>query len=212
MLFFSNPASVRLLPIAAAARLMVSGLMLASVCDAIAADAASDAESREKTLGAIEVTANADASAEGLPKPFAGNQVARGGRVGLLGNQVDLLITAAPTAVPQVQGGKVRALAITGDKQLPALPGVPTFKEVGLPGYKVSNWFGLAAPKGTPKDIVERMQAEVAKAMGDAKLLEKFNAMGARPGGLPSAEFSSFLKSEIQMWSEVSKSAGVKPE
>ena len=132
--------------------------------------------------------------------------------IGLLGNQVDLLITAAPTAVPQVQGGKVRALAITGDKQLPALPGVPTFKEVGLPGYKVSNWFGLAAPKGTPKDIVERMQAEVAKAMGDAKLLEKFNAMGARPGGLPSAEFGSFLKSEIQMWSEVSKSAGVKPE
>ena len=132
--------------------------------------------------------------------------------IGLLGNQVDLLITAAPTAVPQVQGGKVRALAITGDKQLPALPGVPTFKEVGLPGYKVTNWFGVAAPKGTPKEIIERMQAEVAKAMTDAKLVEKFNAMGARTGGMPAAEFGNFMKAEVKLWSEVSKSAGVKPE
>jgi tripartite-type tricarboxylate transporter receptor subunit TctC len=132
--------------------------------------------------------------------------------VGLLGNQVDLLITAAPTAVPQVQGGKVRALAITGDKQIPALPGVPTFKEVGLPSYKVSNWFGVAAPKGTPKTIIDRMQSEVAKAMSDPKLVERFSTMGARPGGMPSAEFGSFVKSEVKMWTEVSKSAGVKPE
>lgn len=131
---------------------------------------------------------------------------------GLLGNQVDLLITAAPTAVPQVQGGKVRALAVTGEKPVPALPGVPTFKEVGLPGFKVTNWFGLAAPKGTPKGVIDRMQSEVAKAMSDAKLLERFNAMGARPGGIPSAEFDSFMKSELKMWSEISKSAGVKPE
>ena len=131
---------------------------------------------------------------------------------GLLGNQVDLLITAAPTAVPQVQGGKARALAVTGEKPVPALPGVPTFKEVGLPGFKVTNWFGLAAPKGTPKGIIDRMQSEVAKAMSDAKLLERFNAMGARPGGIPSAEFDSFMKSELKMWSEISKSAGVKPE
>lgn len=132
--------------------------------------------------------------------------------IGLLGNQVDLLITAAPTAVPQVQGGKVRALAITGDKQLPALPGIPTFKEVGLPGYKVTNWFGIAAPKGTSNEIIERMQAEVAKAMSDAKLVEKFTAMGARTGGMPTVEFGNFVKAEVKMWSEVSKSAGVKAE
>lgn len=132
--------------------------------------------------------------------------------VALLGNQVDLLITAAPTAVPQVQGGKVRALAVTGDKPLPALPGVPTFKDVGLPGYKVTNWFGIAAPKGTPKDIIDRLQSEVAKAMSDAKLVEKFGTMGARPGGIPSAEFGNFVKSEVKMWSDVSKTAGVKPE
>lgn len=132
--------------------------------------------------------------------------------VGLLGNQVDLLITAAPTAVPQVQGGKVRALAITGDKPIPALPGVPTFKEVGLPGYKVSNWFGIAAPKGTSKEVIERMQAEVVKAMNDPRLIERFNTMGARPGGMPTLEFGHFVKSEVKMWTEVSQSAGVKPE
>ncbi|MFD0666681.1 Bug family tripartite tricarboxylate transporter substrate binding protein [Ramlibacter sp. MAHUQ-53] len=132
--------------------------------------------------------------------------------VGLLGNQVDLLITAAPTAVPQVQGGKVRALAVTGDKPLPGLPGVPTFKEVGLPGYTVTNWFGLAAPKGTPKAVVDRLQAEVKKAMADPKVSERLNAMGAAPGGLASADFASFIQRETKLWSDVSKTAGVRAE
>lgn len=132
--------------------------------------------------------------------------------VGLLGNQVDLLITAAPTAIPQVQGGKVRALAVTGDKPLAGLPQVPTFKEAGLPGYAVTNWFGLAAPKGTPKPIVDKLQAEVAKALAEPKLVERLNAMGARPGGLPSAEFTAFIQRETRLWSDISKTAGVKAE
>lgn len=132
--------------------------------------------------------------------------------VGLLGNQVDLLITAAPTAIPQVQGGKVRALAVTGDKPLPGLPQVPTFKDAGLPTYTVTNWFGLAAPKGTPKAIVDKLQAEVSKAMADPKLVERLNAMGARPGGIPSAEFAGFIQRETRLWTDISKTAGVKAE
>ena len=132
--------------------------------------------------------------------------------IGLLGNQVDLLITAAPTAVPQVQGGKVRALAITGEKRLAGLPDVPTFKEAGLPGYTVSNWFGLAAPKGTPKEIIDKLQAEVAKALTDAKLKERFAAMGANPGGIAPAEFATFVRNETRLWTDISKSAGVKPD
>lgn len=132
--------------------------------------------------------------------------------VGLLGNQVDLLITAAPTAVPQVQGGKVRALAVTGDKPLASLPGVPTFKDVGLPGYTVTNWFGLAAPKGTPKEVVDKLHAEVKKALADPKVTERFQAMGARPGGIPSAEFASFIRSETKVWTDISKAAGVRPD
>jgi tripartite-type tricarboxylate transporter receptor subunit TctC len=132
--------------------------------------------------------------------------------LGVIGNQVDLLITAAPTAVPQVQGGKVRALAVTGEQRLPALPDVPTFKEVGLPGYTVTNWFGLAAPKGTPREIVDKLQSEVAKALADAKLKERFAAMGAKPGGIAPAEFAQLVRSETQAWTDVSRSAGVKPD
>ncbi|MEN9538368.1 MAG: hypothetical protein RLZZ126_603 [Pseudomonadota bacterium] len=132
--------------------------------------------------------------------------------VGLLGGQVDLLITAAPTAVPQVQGGKVRALAVTGDRSLPGLPGVPTFKDVGLPGYKVTNWFGLAAPRGTPKDIVDRMQSEVAKALSDARVVERLAALGAQPGGMSSTEFAAFIRAETRQWGDISKTAGVRPE
>ena len=132
--------------------------------------------------------------------------------VGLLGNQVDLLITAAPTAVPQVQGGKVRALAVTGDKPLAGLPNVPTFKEAGLPGYTVMNWFGLAAPKGTPKDIVEKLQREVKRALAEPKVMERLGAMGAAPGGISSAQFAEFIQKETRTWTDVSKAAGVRPD
>lgn len=130
----------------------------------------------------------------------------------LMGNQVDVLITASPTAIPVVKGGKVRALATTGDKRLGGLPAVPTFKEAGLPGFTVVNWFGLAAPKGTPAAIVQKLQQEVAKAMTDPALLERFSQQGAQPGGLPSAEFAALVKKEIAAWSAIAQSAGVKPE
>lgn len=131
--------------------------------------------------------------------------------VGLLSNQVDLLITAAPTAVPQVKGGKIRALAITGDKQLAGLPGVPTFKDVGLPGYKVTNWFGLAAPKGTPTDVIDKLQATVSKALAEPTVLERLQTMGAQPGGMPSADFAHFIRSETKLWGDISKASGVQP-
>lgn len=131
--------------------------------------------------------------------------------LGLLGNQIDLLITAAPTAVPQVQGGKVRALAVTGDKPLPGLPGVPTFRDIGFPGYTVTNWFGLAAPKGTPRHVIEKLQGEVSKALADPKVMERLNAMGAAPGGISAAEFVAFIQKETKRWADASKAAGVRP-
>ncbi|MDD0812850.1 tripartite tricarboxylate transporter substrate binding protein [Curvibacter sp. RS43] len=130
----------------------------------------------------------------------------------LMGNQVDVLITASPTAIPVAKGGKVRALATTGDKRLSSLGAVPTFKEAGLPGFSVMNWFGLAAPKGTPAEIVQKLQQEVAKAMMDPGLLERFSQQGAQPGGLPNAEFAALVKKEISTWSSIAQAAGVKPE
>lgn len=130
----------------------------------------------------------------------------------LMGRQVDVLITASPTAIPVVKGGKVRALATTGDKRLSSLPAVPTFKEAGLPGFAVINWFGLAAPKGTPAGIVQKLQQEVARAMTDPGLTERFSQQGAQPGGMPSPEFAALVKKEIGSWSSVAQAAGVQPE
>ncbi|QNP58065.1 Bug family tripartite tricarboxylate transporter substrate binding protein [Paenacidovorax monticola] len=132
--------------------------------------------------------------------------------LGVMSGQVDLLITASPTAIPQVKGGKVRALAVTGDKRLAGLPDVPTFREAGLPSYTVTNWFGLAAPKGTPPEVVARLQGEVKKALADPALRERFAQQGALPGGMAPADFASFIRQETQIWGAVARIAGVKPE
>lgn len=130
----------------------------------------------------------------------------------VVSGQVDVLVTASPTAIPQVKGGKLRALAITGDKRLPSLPDVPTFKEAGLRGYTVTNWFGLVAPKGTPPEVVGKLQAEVKKALADPALRERLAQQGAQPGGISPADFAGFIKQETLIWGAVARMAGVKPE
>jgi tripartite-type tricarboxylate transporter receptor subunit TctC len=132
--------------------------------------------------------------------------------LGVVAGQVDVLVTASPTAIPQIKGGKLRALAITGDKRLPSLPDVPTFKEAGLRGYTVTNWFGLVAPKGTPPEVVGKLQAEVKKALADPALRERLTQQGAQPGGISPADFASFIKQETVIWGAVARLAGVKPE
>ncbi len=132
--------------------------------------------------------------------------------MGAMAGQVDVLITASPTAIPVVKGGKVRALAVTGDKRLPSLPNVPTFKEAGMPGFTVTNWFGIAAPKGTPIDIIAKFQSEVKKAMMEPALQDRFAQQGALPGGIPSAEFAAMIKRDTANWGAIAHSAGVKPE
>jgi len=132
--------------------------------------------------------------------------------LGVVAGQVDVLVTASPTAIPQIKGGKLRALAITGDKRLPSLPDVPTFKEAGLRGYTVTNWFGLVAPKGTPPEVVGKLQAEVKKALADPALRERLTQQGAQPGGISPADFASFIKQETLIWGAVARLAGVKPE
>jgi tripartite-type tricarboxylate transporter receptor subunit TctC len=130
----------------------------------------------------------------------------------VVSGQVDVLVTASPTAIPQVKGGKLRALAITGDKRLPSLPDVPTFKEAGLRSYTVTNWFGLVAPKGTPPEVVNKLQAEVKKALADPALRERLTQQGAQPGGISPADFAGFIKQETLIWGAVARMAGVKPE
>lgn len=132
--------------------------------------------------------------------------------LGLISNQVDLLVTASPTAVPQIKGGKVRALAVTGEQRLASLPDVPTFKEAGLPSYGVNNWFGLAAPKGTPKDVIAKLHALVAKALEDKGLRDQFAQQGAQPGGISPEQFSDLMRRDAAMWRAAAADAKIKPE
>ncbi|MBT2321037.1 tripartite tricarboxylate transporter substrate binding protein [Variovorax paradoxus] len=132
--------------------------------------------------------------------------------LGVVSGQVDVLVTAAPTAIPQVKGGKVRALLVTSPKRLDALPDVPTSGEAGMKAFDASNWFGIAAPRGTPQAIVDKLQAEVKKALASPDLVKRFAEQGASPGGMATADFQSYVKRQTQDWGAVIKAAGVQPE
>jgi tripartite-type tricarboxylate transporter receptor subunit TctC len=131
---------------------------------------------------------------------------------GIIASQVDLLITASPTAMGQIKGGKIRALAVTGAARSAAFPDVPTFAEVGLPGYTVTGWFGLAVPKGTPKEVIAKIHAETVKALADPGLRERILAQGAEPGGIAPDAFARFIREETTRWGALAKDAGVRPE
>jgi tripartite-type tricarboxylate transporter receptor subunit TctC len=130
----------------------------------------------------------------------------------VLGSQVDLIITAAPTAIPQLQSDKVRALAVTGSKKLITAPSVPTFREAGLPAYIVSNWFGLAAPKGTPQSIINKVATEVKKGLADPELRERLIKLGAEPGNVSPEEFKKFIQKETILWGTAAKQSGLVAE
>jgi tripartite-type tricarboxylate transporter receptor subunit TctC len=131
---------------------------------------------------------------------------------GIISSQVDMLITASPTAMGQIKGGKIRALAVTGAQRSPAFPDVPTFGEVGLPGYTVTGWFGLAVPKGTPPEVIAKIHAETVKALADPALRARLLEQGAEPGGMSPAEYAKFVRDETTRWGALAKAAGVKAE
>ncbi len=131
---------------------------------------------------------------------------------GIISNQVDMLITATPTAMGQIKGGKMRALAVTGTKRSAAFPDVPTFAEIGLAGYTVTGWFGLAVPKGTPPEVIAKLHAETVKALADPALRARLLDQGAEPGGMAPDAFGKFVREETARWGALAKAAGVKPE
>lgn len=130
----------------------------------------------------------------------------------LMAGQIDFLITATPTAIGPIKGNRVRALAVSGNERLKALPNVPTFKEAGLADYQVINWFGFAVPRNTPAPVVEKLSTLVLKALDDDKLRAQLEEQGAKPGTLKPAEFQKLVSDEITQWTDVAKKAGVKPE
>jgi tripartite-type tricarboxylate transporter receptor subunit TctC len=131
----------------------------------------------------------------------------------VLGGQVQMLLTTMPTVLTHVNSGKVRGLAVTTDgRRSPAMPDVPSMSEAGLSGMTVYTWSGLLGPAGLPKEVVTRLHAEVVKALAAPPVKERFIAEGAELVGSSPGEFSKHIRSELQRWAEVIKSAGITPE
>jgi tripartite-type tricarboxylate transporter receptor subunit TctC len=130
----------------------------------------------------------------------------------LIGGQVQLMFDNLPSALPQIKGGKLKALAVTSATRAPALPDVPTVAEAGVPGFEASSWFGLLAPAGTPPDIVAKINGEVAKWLATPEAREKLAAQGANAAGGTPADFAKHIATETTKWAKVVKESGAKAE
>jgi tripartite-type tricarboxylate transporter receptor subunit TctC len=130
----------------------------------------------------------------------------------IISGQISAMFANALTAKPQVDAGKVRALAVSGPKSIEAMPNVPPVAQAGVPGYDAMQWYGLLAPAGTPPDIIKRLHAEATKALGTAEMKEKLAGDGAEPVGSSSAEFAALIKSELEKWAKVARTAKIEPQ
>jgi tripartite-type tricarboxylate transporter receptor subunit TctC len=128
----------------------------------------------------------------------------------VMSGQVNIMFDNAPSAMPHIKGGKLKAIAVTSSTRSPALPNVPTIAEAGLPGFEASSWFGVLAPAGTPKDIVDRLSREIAKALATPEMRERLSAQGADSVGSTPEKFAEHIKSEIDKWAKVVKASGAK--
>ena len=126
----------------------------------------------------------------------------------LAGGQVQLMFDSMITALPLVKDGKLRALAVTGDKRSPAVPDIPTIAESGVPGYSAVGWIGAVAPAGTPPEIINKLNAAFVAALKNPEIRAKLLAQAAEPVGNTPAEFAAFIKFETQKWSKTVKDSG----
>jgi tripartite-type tricarboxylate transporter receptor subunit TctC len=128
----------------------------------------------------------------------------------LIGGQVQLMFDNLPSALPQIKGGKLRALAVTSTTRAAVLPEVPTVAESGLPGFEASSWFGILAPAGTPPAIVTKINGEVAKWVASAEAKEKLLGQGANAAGGTPEDFARHIHAETAKWAKVVKESGAK--
>ena len=127
----------------------------------------------------------------------------------LIGGQIAATMDNMPPYVPQVKAGKIRALAVSPTRRSPALPEVQTVAEAGVPGYDSGAWFGLVAPANTPKDIVNKLSRETARALKLADVSARLSDLGAEPVGGTPEQFAAHIKAEIAKWAKVIKDANV---
>jgi tripartite-type tricarboxylate transporter receptor subunit TctC len=141
--------------------------------------------------------------------PYKGNTPAF---VDLISGQVSLSFPTVPSALPHVQAGRLRAVALTSRKRSAVMPQLPTIDESGLPGYDTSSWFGMLAPAGTPPEIVLKLQQEMARVLQLPDIRQKLLSQGLEPVGDTPEQFAATIRSEIAKWAKVVKASGAKIE
>ncbi|HSF48943.1 MAG TPA: tripartite tricarboxylate transporter substrate-binding protein, partial [Burkholderiales bacterium] len=130
--------------------------------------------------------------------------------VDLLGGQVQVMFDGLPAAIPLVKAGRLRALGVTAAKRSVMLPEVPTIAESGLPGYEAVNWQAIAAPAGTPREIINKLNTEIVRTLNDPEMQERLRGQGAEVAGNTPEEFAAFIKAETQKWAKVVKESGAR--
>jgi tripartite-type tricarboxylate transporter receptor subunit TctC len=128
----------------------------------------------------------------------------------LVAGRVQVAFGTAVAFLPQVQGGKLNALAVTDAKPSPVAPQLPTVAASGLPGFEVLQWFGMLAPAGTPREIVARVNAEIGKALQQPDVQEKLKGLGMQIVGGPPEQFGAFMRAEAGKWAKIVKDSGAK--
>jgi tripartite-type tricarboxylate transporter receptor subunit TctC len=130
----------------------------------------------------------------------------------LMSGQIQVTFGDVLVLLPQIQAGKIRALAVTSKARLPILPDVPTLNEAGLAGFEALSWQGIFAPAGTPPELVEKLSAEVNRAMQSPDIKDYFAARGFIVDGTTPEAFKTFIASEVKKWTPIVKSAGVQAD
>jgi tripartite-type tricarboxylate transporter receptor subunit TctC len=130
----------------------------------------------------------------------------------VVGGQVQMMVDGPPPFLPHVKAGRLKALAAASEKRNPLLPNVPTFAEAGVAGMEAGLWYGIVAPKGTPRSIVMKLNAEINRALGEADLRERFAALSVETLGGPPEAFTRYIDSELKRWGEVVRAANIKIE
>ena len=130
--------------------------------------------------------------------------------IDLMGGQISAAFDNLPSAMVHIKAGKVRALAVTTSKRWPTAPEIPTMAEAGVPGYEMAAWFGLMAPPGMARALVQMLHKEVAAILQEPETSKRLLEMGADPSGIAPEEFSRFLVAEREKWARVGATAGVK--
>jgi len=141
--------------------------------------------------------------------PYKGSNQAM---MGMIGGQIEMVVIGVPSAVQQVQAGRVRALAVLAGERSPVLPDVQTSKEAGFAGFEVLSWYGIAAPAGTPREIIARLNGDIARIMKSPEGRERITGAGFDPAFSTPEQFAGFLQTEITRYANVVKSAGIQPE